>query len=130
MKNAIIIVGMFFVFSSCSLNKNTSLIGKWKLTEELIDIGDGKGEFKEVNTQQFIEFMQDGTFSSTVNLCQMPANKDEKGTGTYSVDENKIIPGNCADDDDSSITFETSGKELILSFFCIEPCKQKYVKVI
>jgi hypothetical protein len=129
MKKTIIIAATFLIFFSCTRNENASLIGKWKLTEELIDIGNGKGEFKKVNAQQTIEFFQDGTFSSTVSLCQVPSGSGEKGTGTYSTDGNTIIPDNCAEDG-RGITYEISGSELILNFSCIEPCKQKYVKVI
>ena len=129
MKIITIFAAAWILFFSCATNEKNALIGKWQLTEELIDIGDGKGEFKAVNTQQFIEFMRDGTFTSTVSLCQIPANEGETGTGTYSIDENKIIPGKCAGENDRSITFETNGKELILNLLCIEPCKQKYLKV-
>lgn len=110
------------------MNQNNSLTGKWRLTEELIDIGDGKGKFKEVNTQQIIEFFKDGTFSSTLSLCQTLSGSGETVTGTYSMDGNKIIPGNCLEND-RTITFEINGHELILNLLCVEPCKQKYVKV-
>lgn len=129
MKIITIFAAACILFFSCATNEKNALIGKWQLTEELIDIGDGKGEFKAVNTQQFIEFMRDGTFTSTVSLCQISANESDTGTGTYSIDENKIIPNKCAGENDRSITFETNGKELILNLECIEPCKQKYLKV-
>ena len=128
MQKAIVIAVMFFIFFSCSKSENSSLVGKWKLTEELIDIGDGKGQFKKTNAEQIIEFFQDGTFSSTVSLCQMPSGNNKTGSGTYSTNGNEIIPGNCAETG-RRITFEVSGQELILNLPCIEPCKQKYVKV-
>lgn len=126
MKKVIIIALALFIFFSCSKNEDASLVGKWKLTEELIDIGDGNGAFKKVNAQHSIEFFSDGTFSATTSLCQTPSGSGNNGT--YSTDANKITPDNCVGND-RSITFEIIGQELILDLRCIEPCKQKYVKV-
>jgi len=128
MKKLIIIVVASFVLFSCPRNEDAGIVGKWKLTEELMDIGDGKGEFKEATSQQSIEFFRDGTFTSTFNLCPMASGSPGQGSGTYSMDGNRITPGNCAEEG-RSITFELSGQELILNLSCIEPCKQKYVKV-
>ena len=128
MKKLIIIAIISFVFFSCPRNEDTGIIGKWILTEELIDIGDGKGAFKEATSQQSIEFFRDGTFTSTFSLCPMASGSSGQGAGTYSIDGNKMTPENCAEEG-RGITFELSGQELILNFSCIEPCKQKYVKV-
>ena len=130
MKKAIFIAATFLILfsGSCQKNKPTAIIGKWKLTEELIDIGDGKGQFKKTETQQIIEFFEDGNFTSTTSLCQMPSENAKNGTGTFSTKENKIIPGNCAEPN-RDITFEINGQELILHLPCIEPCAQKYVRI-
>lgn len=128
MKKLIITALASFVLFSCPKNENAGLIGKWQLTEELIDIGDGKGEFKEATTQQSIEFFRDGTFTATSSLCQMAPGSSGQGTGTYSMEGNTITPANCAGES-RNITFELNGRELILNLTCIEPCKQKYVRV-
>lgn len=128
MKNLIIIALASFVLFSCPGNENAGIIGKWKLTEELIDIGDGKGDFKEAAAQQSIEFFRDGTFTSTSSLCPAASGGAGQGTGTYSMEENKITPADCTEAG-RNITFELNGRELILNLPCIEPCKQKYVRV-
>ncbi len=128
MKKLIIIALTSFVLFACPRTEDTGIVGKWKLTEELIDIGDGKGEFKEATSQQSIEFFRDGTFTATFSLCQMAPGSSGQGTGTYSMDRNTITPENCAGES-RAITFELSGRELILNLICIEPCKQKYVRV-
>lgn len=124
MKKAIIIAAVLFISLSCSRN---GLVGTWKLTEELIDIGDGKGEFKEATTQQTIEFFNNGTYSSTLSLCQTPSGDGKNWTGTYSMKGNKIMPDDCPEDG-RRINFELREGALILNLACIEPCKQKYVK--
>lgn len=128
MKKLIIIALTSIVLFACPRTENAGLIGKWQLTEELIDIGDGKGEFKEATTQQSIEFFRDGTFTATFSLCPAASGGSGQGSGTYSMEENKITPANCTEAG-GNITFELSGRELILNLTCIEPCKQKYVRV-
>lgn len=127
MKNVIIIAAALFMFISCTKKDENALIGKWKLTEELIDIGDGKGEFNPSDAQHIIEFFDNGTFSSTATFCPASVGS-EKTTGTYSTNGNKLMPDQCKENG-RSITFEVSGQELILNLSCVEPCKQKYAKI-
>ena len=125
MKKAIIIAAAFLVLFSCTNNETPSLVGQWKMTAELLDIGDGKGFFKKVDSQQTIDFFENGTFSSTVNFCLTPSG--DGGNGTYFIAENKLVP--ICGQDDRVLFFELSGQELIINLSCIEPCKQKYQKV-
>ena len=97
------------------------------MTEELIDIGDGKGTFKPVDKEQVIEFFSDGTFSATHSLCPMVSGSNGKGSGTYSLEEKEIKPANCSETA-GRISFEVKGGALVLHLPCIEPCQQKFVK--
>ncbi len=125
MKKAIFIA-LAIMGLACSKPGNAALTGKWILSEELIDIGDGKGTFKASNTQLIIEFLEDGTFTSSHSFCPGGAAKNKKGTGTYSTASSKILPANCTAGEAGNITFELSGSELILSLPGIEAHKQKY----
>lgn len=128
MNKVTILIPLLLVLFSCSKNEVDPLIGKWKLTEELIDIGDGQGQFKKTNAQQTIEFFRDGTFSSSTSFCPMQADNVKGGKGTYSLRDKKLVQSDCPADS-RGITFESKGRELILNLACIEPCKQKYSKM-
>lgn len=128
MKTLLPIAIAILLLCSCHDNKTNGLSGKWKLTEELIDIGDGKGTFQPTDTDQVIEFLADGTFTATTSLCQTPGPDSGQGSGTYSTETMELTPTNCAGES-RSLPFELKGGALILRLPCIEPCQQKYERI-
>ncbi|MCI4671642.1 MAG: hypothetical protein MRZ79_26105 [Bacteroidia bacterium] len=120
-------------FSSCTQEiiegvTDPNLLGTWRLEEVLADPGDGSGTFQPVDSDAEIRFLNDGTFTSNTALCKFSAQSGSSMQGTYSVSEKVLRSGDCA-----SLTWQVDysvdGQSLILNFFCIEPCAQKYRRV-
>jgi hypothetical protein len=130
MKRLTLLLAIMIAFMSCSNNNNNSeieIVGEWKLIETLADPGDGSGTFQPINSDKIIEFFNDETFTSNGTLCQM-SDETTTTTGTYSETESEIFPTDCINPE-LSLSFEITNSRLIISYFCIEPCKEKYVKV-
>ena len=116
------------VIFSCSEKKENSLIGKWKLTEQMIGIGNGNATFQKVNSEKTIEFLKNGTLVSNGSLCTLSKRSDEADEAIYSEIKNAVILKNC-EANNRDILMEMKGVELILSYQCLEVCQQKYIKV-
>lgn len=118
-----------FLLYSCnqaqtkSAGRNT-IIGKWKLTESLTDIGDGKGQWAPVppSDSTSVQFNENGTIESLES-------------GFKAVKSYKII-----DSAKMELTFQNNqpkinyrykvqNDSLELNPPCIEACGFKYVKV-
>lgn len=125
----IIIVVLFLSYISCSKNEievpKNNLIGTWKLAEVLADPGDGSGIFNPVNSNKNLIFQTDGTLTSNGEICNMSIQSNTNSTGTFSVTNSTINAINCPN---SNIKYVMNGNTLILTYFCIEPCKSKYIK--
>lgn len=127
MKNFILILLLIGTLNACSKEEAEST-DKWKLTEQLMDPGDGSGVFIAVVSDRTIEFFEDSTIVSNGNLCNLDISANQETTGTYSETDGYIYPDDCMLID-FKISYEISGDELILSYFCIEPCRHKYLKI-
>jgi hypothetical protein len=131
-KKAVILISILFVFFDCSsdgLGKN-SLIGKWKLIEVLADPGDGSGVFKPVDSNKTLEFFEDGFVRSNGSLCTFNIIADQESQGIYNTEDSSIIPDNCNSNFiELKINFKIEGSRLILNYFCIEACSEKYKRI-
>lgn len=129
MKNLFAVLFIVLLFVNCSNDASANIIGKWKLSQVLYDIGDGKGTFKDVTSTNTIEFFDDNTFKANFSFC----NSEEKtSTGTYAVKEGKIYPKNCEDRpiiQTNGLSFRIEKSALIVNLFCTEPCASKYIKI-
>ena len=115
--------------SNSDLTPNT-LIGTWKLTEVLADPGDGSGTFQPVESAQVIVIHGDNSFISTERLCNGLYQGPSQNTGTVDVVNSLLWIDNCDFSPGSStIYFRHIDDELILSFQCIEPCREKYIRI-
>jgi len=133
MKKTILLLAIVGILISCSNDGNdnsrtTELIGQWKLIEQLADPGDGSGTFQSIDSQKNLEFFQDGTItSSNGSLCE-PYSDEQISSGTYLLDENRIIT-NCQNTNIGSIGFEIVDDNLILNFISNEGFSQKFAKI-
>lgn len=100
--------------------------GTWKLTEQLMDPGDGSGTFTPVESDKLLVLFGNETYLSNGTFCGMSSLADGQTTGTFSVDDEILLPDNCQTFAPLNITFEVSGNELIVRYQCIEGCAQKY----
>jgi len=105
----------------------TTLLGKWQLTQILADPGDGSGKFRNINSNKTIQFNEDGTVNSNGELCTFTTKPNSADSGTYSIEENKIT-ATCPDSK-GLIGFELQNSKLILHYPCFEGCSEKYVKM-
>jgi len=128
MKYLTILLAFTLTLVSCSNNNNSEkeIVGEWKLIETLADPGDGSGVFQQIDSNKTIEFFNDNTFTSNGVLCFM-SNETTSSTGTYLETESQIFPSDC-NNSELSLTYEITSSDLIISYFCIEPCKEKYEK--
>lgn len=128
MRNPIFILILCLSMLSCQKKNGAGLLGTWQLTEQLIDIGDGKGTFAPAEAGKTIEFRKDGTVVSSGSLCSLGGEAGQQGAGKYSVETGEIISDNCGPGA-LPVKFQLRGEELILNYPCIEPCGEKYRKV-
>ena len=105
-----------------SSNAIPSLAGKWKLTETLADIGDGKAKWAAVSKDSLLvsEFKADGSISGNA----MP------GTTHYvvadSIHLNMTIEHNA---DPIDYRYKVSKDSLLLNPPCREACGMRFVRV-
>lgn len=123
MKNVLLFFTIISLLPACQNKKNNGLAGQYKLIEILIDPGTGQGTFQPVTSDKIIHLFEDGTITSNGEICQLGAQSDNPTSGTYSQIDSVIKPDNCKE-----LRFETNGKELIIDYPCIEPCRAKFLK--
>ncbi|KAB8152262.1 hypothetical protein EZY14_014550 [Kordia sp. TARA_039_SRF] len=120
-----------FIIISCTDDETPetleTLTGSWKLTEVLLDPGDGSGEFQSVESDNTLNFSTDGeTVTSNYSFCN--PNLNEQTSAIYSEAAGTITLENGCGDTPFLIYFEMQDSTLILNYPCIEPCRYKYVK--
>jgi hypothetical protein len=127
--NYLIASFLFVICGSCEKDDQNpvQLIGKWKLVEQLVDPGDGSGVFESIFSDKTISFYSNGSFSSTGPMCTMDISSNTPSAGSYSLTDGVINPSSCPMMT-GSIYFEIIENNLILSYPCIEPCRQKFKK--
>ena len=117
---------------SCSSNTvdqvtDNPLVGTWKLMAMYADPGDGSGTFLPVQSDKTITFGANGSFVCSGTLCLPSLDSGWTSRGTYSDTEQTIIPENC--DIPAELPYELDGEYLIIHFFCIEGCGEKYERM-
>lgn len=134
MKMRFFVLVIFSMLLSCeqdnSHNSETNeFIGKWKMTETLIDPGDGSGTYAPVSGEYFLEFFTDGTVDSNYMLCTLSGTNTGSYTSTYFAEEQYIQSQTCNANQDFQISFQMEGENLILNYPCVEACLVKFIKI-
>ena len=115
------------VISCSNINDDTSIKsvqGSWKLTEVLIDPGNGSGTFEPATGNKILQFSNDGKLISYGGaICDMSIETGVSSTATYSEVNSTIDCSNY------TIKYELNGNSLILSYPGREPVKAKYMIV-
>jgi len=130
MKNILATLLFCLALLSCSEDPDSSssegIIGQWQLSEVYSDPGDGSGEYEEVTSDVILEFKEDGTFSSSGNICNLSSDETEGSSGTYSLEDNSILADDCQN---HLINIaEVSKNQLTITYPCIEGCGVRYRK--
>lgn len=122
-----------FYFSTACENEEASqpegLLGTWELVEMYADPGDGSGDFQPVDNEEQITFTSDTTYTARGTICMFGVQPNTgPSTGTVNLEESTLIPNDCITTQPEllEIRFEIIGKDLILSYLCIEPCQMKF----
>lgn len=109
-------------------NPDNAIVGTWKLIAMYADPGDGSGDFVSVNSQKTILFKADGTYSSNGNICDFSTTAGAETEGDYlEMDAGYEIV--CESEFNAQIRLEVRNNYLIVTFFCIEPCQQKFQRI-
>ncbi len=103
------------------------LLGDWELIEVLYDPGNGSGVFTPVDSDARISFFADGSFVSNHDLCTLSTIGDENQKGVFSPMDMTLTPEGC-NFGQRDLSYQVGGDTLVLSFPCIEPCLQKYLR--
>ncbi len=131
LKNSLIGLALFILVIGCSDDPEPEVVplaGQWQLKEVLIDPGNGSGEFQEVDSDKIIEFFSNGKVESNGNLCNGGITTSRPSSGIYKVPDSILEIENCQQDV-LKTRFRVQDRNLILSYPCIEPCEEKYVKL-
>lgn len=113
---------------SCSSTKSLTILGTWKLTEQRLDIGDGNSTFTKIESNKTITFLIDGTLTSNGAICFMTQTPEIPTTGIYDTLTKTLTSKDCPKTV-LKINYEIKDGVLIISYPCMEPCQQKFVKV-
>jgi len=128
MKKILIACLAVFCLFSCTKQDDDptppTLVGQWKLTQVLLDPGDGSGVFKDVTRRKTLSFTSEGKVGSNGPLCDMNSLLTIAGDGVY--DNSFIYPNQCVG---TTLTYKIKGENLIVYYPCIEGCAEKYIKV-
>ena len=95
---------------------------------QLVDPGDGSGEFIAVESDKVLTLYSDSTFESNGPMCQMGSGTSISSSGTWSEIDMTITPIGCGSDP-MPIHFVMEDDLLIVSFPCIEACKEMFERV-
>ncbi|BAO54745.1 hypothetical protein [Nonlabens marinus] len=123
-----IILGFFL---SCDetddVNRDTELIGTWKLVELYSDPGDGSGRFNRVNSEKVIIFKEDGALTSNGSICEIDNVTTNPTSGTYSITDSTFRSDDCNNPDYDYEFIKTEGT-ITVYYPCIEGCAARYRK--
>jgi len=128
MKKLIFIFLVSTYLLSCSSTKNTTLLGTWQLTEQRLDIGDGNSTFTKIKSGKTMTFLANGTITSNGAICFMTQVPEAKSTGVYDTLTKTLTSKDCPKTA-LKIGYEVNDGVLIISYPCMEPCQQKFVKL-
>lgn len=122
MKISSVVILLSFLLA-CQKEEDTTTTQAWTLIEVLADPGDGSGTFHPTSYQKTITFLANGTFQSSRPMCQMGSANDQPGTGRVDSGTRVLVPDECPD---WSLHYTYEGEFLIITYPCIEACREKY----
>ncbi|MGB5943589.1 MAG: hypothetical protein WBG71_11970 [Leeuwenhoekiella sp.] len=125
-----------FVFFSCSENESqlqqtgagSPLFGKWHLSQQLSDPGDGSGTFQPIDSDKTLTLKPNGVVEAeNVSLCH-PYDDQLKWAGKLNL-EDSTISTTCDNPNIAKIFVSMEGGSLRLDYVSNEGFSQLYTKV-
>lgn len=131
MKKSILFLSLVWVLFSCNKkeqdkNIESNVKGVWKLKEVLADPGDGSGVFNTVNSNKTVVFGDNGIVTSNGSICNLSIASTNGSTGIYSEANSTITSVGCPNE---VMQYKVIDNALIITYLCIEACKEKYIRV-
>ena len=130
-RNSLVLMALMSLILNCSNDPEEgepSLEGRWKLKAVRYDPGDGSGTFQSVESDKLVEFLSSQEVRSNGNLCNGGTGTEDASSGLYVLPDSILQIDGCPQD--VLLTrFRIEKGNLILSYPCIEPCEEKYVKL-
>lgn len=124
---------LFLILNSCSTkveeDVDLEIAGKWKLVANLVDPGDGSGEFEAVDSNRIIEFFETGTYRINGPSCTPALETGEATTGIFNSTEETLLPNKDCGYEEFKLIYEFRDSNLIIWWPCIEGCGQKFEKI-
>ncbi|ALM21747.1 hypothetical protein AAT17_11135 [Nonlabens sp. MIC269] len=99
----------------------TDVIGEWEIVARYADPGDGSGSFQPT-TGKFLTFSNNNVLFCNQGFC-FASLTQATTTGSFD-DSNKTITTS-----DCDATYSFNGMFLEVSYLCIEPCIERYIRV-
>lgn len=131
MKKILFLLVLVTIAFACNKDDNNSsngvIVGQWRLSEILVDSGDGSGTFQPVESEKILIFTEESKVISSGTLCYINTVSDVVTESTYSA-SNKTITSECSGAP-TTITYDIVDGELILYYQCTEACQAKYAFV-
>ncbi|MEO7802262.1 MAG: lipoprotein [Ginsengibacter sp.] len=107
------------LLTSCSKNlSKTGLVGKWKLTESLMDPGDGSGQWTSPSEKTIIEFTNSGLIKY-----------ENKQSDNYKVTSDSTMELLSGSSSTINYRYKVDVDKLYMRPPCIEACGEKYERV-
>lgn len=119
MTRYIIILGLAIFAVSCSKNlSKTGLVGKWRLTESLMDPGDGSGQWTAPAENTVIEFTKSGIIKY-----------DGGESDNYKIVNDSLLQISSSSSSTVNYSYKVDGNKLFMRPPCIEACGDRYIRL-
>jgi hypothetical protein len=122
MKNLQNLIFVFIILSLTACEKigsETSITGKWKLTETLADPGDGSGKWKSVSgNKSYLILNSDGSITGN----------GDSSFKQYRIVDDRMIEFVFQNGTTTTRMYKLSGNSLEISGGCYEACGSRYKK--
>lgn len=121
MKRHFIILCLAILAIGCSKNlvkTKTSFVGKWKLTESLIDPGDGSGKWTAPAENTVIEFTSGGLIKYNTGESD-----------NYKIINDSLMQVSSSSSSTINYSYKMDGNKLFMRPPCIEACGERYIRL-
>lgn len=120
MKEYIVIILFAAVFTGCNKHlSKTGLVGKWNLTESLMDPGDGSGKWTPPSQKTTIEFTSAGLIKYD----------DNKPSVAYKIINDSLMEISSPGSSTISYRYKVDDNKLFMRPPCIEACGERYIRL-
>ena len=129
------LLGVFILISLLTINCNknskadSKITGKWRLIEQLLDPGDGSGEYVTIDSEKTLDIKSDGTFTCNGDICSINGKSEYASSGIFDSEAKTITGTACMTESLFDIGYSFKSGKLILAFPCFEPCLQKFERI-